>query len=78
MEKYIVTCCSTIDKSLDYIQKNELNVLNYSFVVDGQEYLDDFGISYPFDKFYNDVKKVLKQVHLKLIQLNTMSFLRNF
>lgn len=75
MEKYIVTCCSTIDKSLDYIQKNELNVLNYSFVVDGQEYLDDFGISYPFDKFYNDVKK---GAQASTSQINTIKYYEFF
>lgn len=57
MKEYIVTCCSTIDQSLEYVKQEGLSVLNYTFLLDGVEYFDDFGQSYPFDQFYHDVKQ---------------------
>ena len=41
--KFILTCESTVDLPYAYMQKREIPVLFYSYVVDGKEYMDDMG-----------------------------------
>lgn len=53
---YILSCCSTSDlHAQHYVDRNIKTVL-FHFIVDGKDYMDDFGRSYPYEKFYNDME----------------------
>lgn len=41
--KFILSCCSTVDLPYHYLEEREIPVLCYTYVVDGQEYVDDMG-----------------------------------
>ena len=41
--KFILSCCSTVDLPYSYMQSRDIHVLFYTYVVDGQEYVDDMG-----------------------------------
>ncbi len=41
--KFILSCCSTVDLPYDYMERREIPVLSYTYMVDGTEYVDDMG-----------------------------------
>ena len=41
--QFILSCCSTVDFPYTYLEKREIPVLFYTYVVDGVEYVDDMG-----------------------------------
>ncbi len=41
--QFILSCCSTVDFPYSYLEKREIPVLFYTYVVDGVEYVDDMG-----------------------------------
>lgn len=56
MKKYVVTCCSTIDMNLDFFKENDISYIPFTFMIDNQEYFDDYGQSYPIKDFYNAMR----------------------
>lgn len=56
MSDYILSCCSTSDLSAEHYQERDIKTVLFHFIVDGKDYMDDFGKSYPFEKFYNDME----------------------
>lgn len=56
MENYILSGCSVADLTLEHFKKRNIECLFYHFSVDDKEYVDDFGKSLPFDKFYEALK----------------------
>ena len=42
-ENFILSCCSTVDLPYSKLEEREIPVLFYTYVVDGQEYVDDMG-----------------------------------
>ena len=52
MPNYIITCCSTVDMSLDYMQRRNIPYISFHFNLNGREYPDDLGQTIPFDEFY--------------------------
>lgn len=57
MSDYIITCDSTVDLSEELLQERGLPYVAFNFEAEGKTYKDDYGKSYPVDKFYEDVKK---------------------
>lgn len=57
MSEYLISTCSTIDCEEAFIKDNQLNVLNYTFTIEGKEYKDDYGKSYPLDNFYQAISQ---------------------
>lgn len=57
MSDYILSCCSTSDLSEKHYADRNIKVALFHFIVDGKDYFDDFGKSYPFEKFYDDMEK---------------------
>lgn len=55
MSKYVLTCCSTTDLSLEYFKKRNIPFISYSYLLDGQEYPDDLGQTISFEEFYSRV-----------------------
>ena len=41
--KFILSCCSTVDLPFDYMERREIPVLSYTYMVDGVEHVDDLG-----------------------------------
>ena len=54
---YILSCCSTADLTAEHLKERNISHICFHFNVDGKDYLDDLGISYPFEKFYADMEK---------------------
>ena len=50
---YILSCCSAVDLSLEYIEKLDLKYIPFHFYLDDKEYLDDYGKSLTSDEFYS-------------------------
>ncbi len=52
MSNYIITCSSTVDMPLDYIQRRNIPYICFHFNLDGKDCPDDLGQTIPFDEFY--------------------------
>lgn len=52
MSDFILSCCSTADLSLDYINERNLSFISFHYTLDGKEYNDDLGQSMPMSEFY--------------------------
>lgn len=52
MSTYVVTCCSTVDMPLDYMQRRNIPYIDFHFNLNGKEYPDDLGQTIPFEEFY--------------------------
>jgi len=52
MSNYVITCCSTVDMPLDYMQRRNIPFVSFHFNLDGKEYPDDLGKTIPFNEFY--------------------------
>ena len=55
MANYILSCCSTADLTQEKFDELDVKFCPFHFNVDGVDYPDDLGKSYPFEKFYNDM-----------------------
>ena len=53
---YILSCCSTSDLSAQHYVDRNIKTVLFHFIVDGKDYMDDFGQSYPYEKFYSDME----------------------
>ncbi len=54
---YILSCCSTADLTAEHFKKRDISYVCFHFSVDGKDYPDDLGISYPFSDFYAAMAK---------------------
>ena len=55
MTKYVLTCCSTTDMSLEYFKKRDIPFISFHYILDGKEYPDDLGQTISFKEFYSRV-----------------------
>lgn len=49
---YVLSCCSTADLSAEHFSERDIKYICFHFNIDGKDYPDDLGISYPFKDFY--------------------------
>jgi DegV family protein with EDD domain len=75
MNDFVLSCESTADLSREHFEKLGVHFACFSFIMDGETYLDDLGNSMPFDEFY---KKVGAGADVKTSQVNTESFVEHF
>ena len=75
MSDYILSCCSTADLSAEHFAKRDIHYVCFHFSVNGKVYPDDLGKSYPFDKFYEDMKN---GADMKTSQVNVEDFVEYF
>lgn len=75
MTNYVVTCCSTADLSDEYFAKRNIPYVPFTFTVDGKTYNDDYGKSYPIDKFYADIKNGMQPM---TSQVNVETYMEMF
>ncbi|GAP21966.1 DegV family protein [Leptolinea tardivitalis] len=55
MSDYVITCCSTADLPLEYMNKRHIPYVCFHFTMNGKEYPDDLGQTIPFDTFYAEI-----------------------
>ena len=75
MSDYVLSCCSTADMPLEYVQKRNIPFICYHFNMDGKEYLDDLGQSMSFDEFY---KRIVAGALPTTSQVNVSEFITFF
>lgn len=52
MSDFILSCCSTVDLTKEYLDKRDIHYVCFHFELDGKAYRDDFGESLPADDLY--------------------------
>ncbi len=52
MANYVISCCSTADLSAEHFAERDIKYICFHFNIDGVDYPDDLGVSYPFKDFY--------------------------
>lgn len=62
MSDYVITCSSTVDLSEELLKERNIPYASFTFTADGKTYSDDYGKSYPIDKFYKDVANGMQPV----------------
>lgn len=67
MSNYVLSCCSTADLTEEQFKKMDISFTCFTFELDGKQYKDDLGKSFPFDKFY---EKVGAGAEVKTSQVN--------
>ena len=56
MADYVISCCSTADVSMEWIQRRDISFIPFHVTVGGQEYADDFGQSIRPEELYKRMK----------------------
>ena len=56
MNKYILTCGSICDLSNELLKELDVDYIPYHFYLDDKEYVDDLGVSFSNEEFYNLLK----------------------
>lgn len=46
MSDYILSCCSTIDLTNEWVKDRDLHYIPFNIIVDGQQYKDDMGLTF--------------------------------
>ena len=52
MADYILSCCSTADLTKEHFEERDIHYVCFHYAIDGQEYMDDLGVSMSFEEFY--------------------------
>ncbi|MBE6664032.1 MAG: DegV family protein [Ruminococcaceae bacterium] len=77
MNDFVIATCSTADISLVELKKRSIDFLKFTYILDGEEHLDDMGASVTYKQFYDamrngvDTKTTLPNIEY------TKDFLRN-
>jgi len=53
----VIVTDSNCDLPVEYISKNNVHVIPFTFVLNGVSYIDDFGKSLSYKAFYNEIRK---------------------
>jgi DegV family protein with EDD domain len=71
MRDFILSCCSTVDLTKEYLEKRDIHFISLHFEVDGKAYTDDFGESISAEHLY---EAMLAGSETKTSQVNAMEF----
>jgi len=55
LSDYSITCCSTVDLPLEYLNEKDIPFACFHFQMDGRDYPDDLGKSISFEDFYKRI-----------------------
>ena len=72
MKKYLLSCGSAVDLSLDHLTKRNIHWIPFLYYMNDVEYEDDFGKTISYKSFY---KKIKEGVITKTSQINQMKFI---
>ena len=71
MKNFILSCCSTVDLTKEYLEKRDIHYISLHFEVDGKAYDDDFGQSISADELYS---AMVSGADTKTSQVNAVEF----
>lgn len=71
MNNYVLSCCSTVDLTREYLEKRKIQYICLHFEVDGEAYEDDFGESLSADALYTAMEA---GAETKTSQINVAEF----
>lgn len=74
-EKYIISCCSTVDITAEHLKQIDVEYICFHYELDGVSYLDDLGKSISYDDFY---KAMADGADTKTSQINPAEFKEYF
>lgn len=57
MKTFTLSCSSTADLPLAYLQKRDIPFICYHYTLNGKDYPDDLGQSEPIEAFYDKIRK---------------------
>ena len=72
---FVLSCCSTADLSKAHFEARDIHYICFHFALDGVDYMDDLGESYPFDKFY---QAMTDGAETRTSQVNVSEFVEYF
>ena len=75
MSDYILSCCSTADLTKEHFERRQINYICFHYAIDGEEYIDDLGVSIPFDVFYD---RIAKGADTRTSQINISEYVAYF
>lgn len=52
MNDYVLSTCSTLDKSVEYVNSRNIEFIKFVFLTDGKENFDDLGTTLSSKDFY--------------------------
>ena len=71
MSNFILSCCSTVDLTQEYLEKRDIHYISLHFEVNGKAYNDDFGKSISADELYS---AMVAGADTKTSQVNAVEF----
>lgn len=57
MEDYVLSCCSTADRSKEFFKENGIIYACFHYHIGEEEFVDDLGQSVSFSEFYDKMRK---------------------
>lgn len=57
MKDYVITCCSTVDLTNEYLEKNNVKYLDFKYLLDGVEYSDDMEKTVKATEFFKKISE---------------------
>ena len=75
MADYVLSCCSTVDLSLEQMKERNLEFVSYHYYLDDVRYTDDFGQTQPIHEFY---QAMVNGADTKTAQVNVEEFTEYF
>ena len=75
MADYILSCCSTADLTKEHFEERDIHYVCFHYAIDGQEYMDDLGVSMSFEEFY---ARMAKGADTRTSQVNISEYVTYF
>lgn len=75
MGDYILSCCSTIDLTKEYIDKRDIHMISFHYSLGGKEYVDDLGQTMPMQEFY---RRMAEGEMTRTSQVNVEEYIEYF
>ena len=75
MADYILSCCSTADLTKEHFEERDIHYVCFHYAIDGQEYMDDLGVSMSFEEFYT---RMAKGADTRTSQVNISEYVTYF
>lgn len=75
MAEFILSCCSTADKTKEYFTERDIHYICFHYELDGVQYLDDLGETMEISDFY---RKMQEGADTKTSQINADEFVAYF
>ena len=75
MQSYILSCCSVVDLSPEYVQSRNVSFIPLHYYIDGKEYADDMGATVSSAEFY---QAMVNGADVSTSQVNVNEFTHYF